>query len=546
MKVSEGGEMNTSTCTAAEYLDALASFEHAAERLAQADPVMLDSQDVLASLERLETAVRKVPFSQHLLTQVAVEQGLPGQLGYTGMKELLVQRLRLAGGEARDRIHGARDRAPQHGHGVCPEPRYALVAEAQRDGTISDRHALAIEHVFAKCRRTIRPDQAAILEDVLVTAAADVTPEDLAVIGARALAHLDPDGAEPDSDVVDRARGLTVGMQDDDLMTSFGGDLTPEGRVLLDTILEKLARPGVNNPADADDPVDLADQDAVKAAAKRDRRTTPQRNHDALVTALGLAIASGGLGQHRGVPCVPIITLGIDQLETETGVATTATGGRLPVADALRMMGTNPKYVLVLDLASRPLFLGREKRLASADQRIALYGAEKGCTAPGCDAPATRCQVHHITEWADGGATDITCLTLACDAHHGKVTPDTGDFPRGWDTITVRAGEFAGRTGWRRTADPSHEHRVNHTHHADELYRHALERWRARCAELRNLWRSEELRVRYEKCVGTIHDDIAAILDGPHGPPILEALLAEHDADEPWNCQMPADLRTAA
>ncbi|MFD9828057.1 hypothetical protein ACFWXB_11340 [Tsukamurella tyrosinosolvens] len=45
--------MNTSTCTAAEYLDALASFERAAERLAQADPVMLDSQDVLASLERL-------------------------------------------------------------------------------------------------------------------------------------------------------------------------------------------------------------------------------------------------------------------------------------------------------------------------------------------------------------------------------------------------------------------------------------------------------------------------------------------------------------
>ena len=538
--------MDTSTCLAAEYLDALTSFEHAAARLAQADPVMLDSEDVLASLERLETAVRKVPFSQHLLTQVAVEQGLPGQLGYTGVKELLVQRLRLAGGEARDRIHGARDRAPQHGHGVCPEPRYPLVAEAQQEGAISDRHALAIERVFASCRKTIRPDQAAILEDVLVTAAADVTPEDLAVIGARALAHLDLDGAEPDSDVVDRARGLTLGKQDDDLMTPVDGDLSPECRALLDTILEKLARPGVNNPADADDPVDLADQDAVQAAAKRDHRTTPQRNHDALVTALRLAIASGGLGQHRGVPCVPIITLGIDQLETETGIATTATGGRLPVADALRMMGANPKYVLLLDLASRPLFLGREKRLASPDQRIALYGAEKGCTAPGCDAPATRCQVHHITEWAHGGATDVTCLTLACDAHHGKVVPDLTENPRGWDTITVRGGEYAGRTGWRRSADPSQGHRVNHKHHADELYRHALERWRARCAELRNLWRSEELRVRYAKCVGTLHDDIGAILDGPHGPPILEALLAEHDADEPWNCQMPADLRAAA
>ena len=73
-----------------------------------------------------------------------------------------------------------------------------------------------------------------------------------------------------------------------------------------------------------------------------------------------------------------------------------------------------------------------------------------------------------------------------------------------------------------------------------------LESWNARIAELRNLWRAEELRVRYRECVGSIHDDIAAILDGPHGPPTLEALLSEHDDDEPWNWDMPADLRAAA
>ncbi|BDH58037.1 hypothetical protein MTP03_29760 [Tsukamurella sp. PLM1] len=305
-------------------------------------------------------------------------------------------------------------------------------------------------------------------------------------------------------------------------------------------MLEKLSRPGVNNPDDADAPVDPTDQDAVRAAAKRDHRTTAQRDHDALVTALRMAIASGELGQHRGLPCFPIITLGIDQLESETGVATTATGGRLPVEDALRMMGANPKYVLVLDLQSRPLFLGREKRLASADQRIALYGSEKGCTAPGCDAPATRCQVHHITEWADGGATDIVCLTLACDAHHGKVTPDTAEFPRGWETVTVRHGEYAGRTGWRRTADTSQQHQVNHKHHAQELYREALKRWQRHRAEFVNLWRSEELRVQYEHFVGPIDQEISAILDGPNGPPILEALLAEHDADDAWRDCPPA------
>lgn len=531
--------MNTSTSTSAEFLAALAAFEHATDLLAHADPVMLDSHDVLTSMTRLETAARKVPYAQHALTQVAVEQGLPGQLGYTGMKELLVQRLRLAGGEARDRIHGARDRAPQHGHGVNPEPRYALVAEAQRDGAISDRHALAIEKVFAKCRRTIKHDEAAILEDVLVTAAADVTPEDLTVIGERALAHLDPDGTEPDSDVIAKARGLHLGKQDDDLMSALDGDLSPEARALMDVVLEKLARPGVNNPDDADAPVDLADQDAVREAAKRDRRTATQRNHDALATALRLAIASGALGQHRGLPCVPIITLGIEQLESETGIATTATGGRLPVEDALRMMGANPKYVLLLDLASRPLFLGREKRLATADQRIALYGSDRGCSAPGCDAPATRCQVHHITDWAEGGATDVTCLTLACDAHHGKVAPDSAEIRRGWHTITIPEGEYAGRTGWRRWTDTSQHHQVNHKHHALELYREALKRWQQLRAEFVNRWRSEDLRMRYEQFVGSIDQDISAILDGPNGPPILEALLSEHDAENDWQTSGP-------
>ncbi len=310
-------------------------------------------------------------------------------------------------------------------------------------------------------------------------------------------------------------------------------------------MLEKFARPGVNNPADADAPVDPTDPDAVRAAAKRDKRTAAQRNHDALAHALRTAIGSDALGRHRGVPCVPIITLGIDQLESETGIATTATGGRMPVADALRMMGANPKYVLVLDLHSRPLFLGREKRLASADQRIALYGSEKGCTAPGCDAPATRCQVHHITEWADGGSTDITALTLACDQHHGRVVPPTETSGRpGWSTITLPHGPYQGRTGWRRTADPSHEYRVNHTHHTEELYREALENWRRHRAQFADHWRAQDLRDLYRTVVGTTYDDIAAILDGPHGPPVLEALLAQHDAETAG--ELPSPLPDAA
>lgn len=273
-------------CTAAEYLDALTLFERASERLASVDPVMLGPQEQLDALKRLETAARKVPFSQNWLTRVAIEQGLPGRLDYTGIKELLVDQLRLAGSEAGARMRGAWERAPRHERGVAPEPKSELIAAAQRAGQISERHVAAIEHVFRTCRKRLDNPQAEILEQILTDAATNLTPEQVAIAGRAAIDLIDPDGAEPKADVIDRARSLEIGPQDDDLMSVFDGALTPEGRALLDTILAKLARPGVNNPADAQAPVDLADQDHVAAAAKRDKRTQAQRNHDALLEAL--------------------------------------------------------------------------------------------------------------------------------------------------------------------------------------------------------------------------------------------------------------------
>ncbi len=398
-----------------------------------------------------------------------------------------------------------------------------------------------------KCSRRLSAAELQDLEQLLVTAAeGGCSPDDIARLGRRAYELIDPDGAEPAAEDIARAREVNLGRQGDDLMSGLDGVLSPEARALLDAVFDKLARPGVNNPDDADDPVDIGDAVAVAEAAKHDRRSTGQRNHDALVAALRAVLDSGALGQHRGMPCLPIITLTIDQLESETGIATTATGGRLPVEDALRMMGAKPRYVLLLDVAGRPLYLGREKRLATTDQRIALYGSEKGCSAPGCDTPATRCQVHHVTEWAHGGNTDIDVLTLACDKHHGKVVPSSDEIRRGFETVVLAEGEYAGRVGWRRTADPSGEYRVNHVHHAAELYRLALQQHRQRHQQYADAWRAQDERALYEDFVGTIHDDIAAILDGPHGPPILEDLLSEHDADNHWRVDPPWALHAAA
>jgi hypothetical protein len=40
---------------------------------------------------------------------------------------------------------------------------------------------------------------------------------------------------------------------------------------------------------------------------------------------------------------------------------------------------------------------------------------------PGCDAPASFCEVHHITHWSDGGKTDINDGVLLCRFHHMRL-----------------------------------------------------------------------------------------------------------------------------
>ncbi|MFD9669160.1 DUF222 domain-containing protein [Rhodococcus sp. NPDC059968] len=78
----------------------------------------------------------------------------------------------------------------------------------------------------------------------------------------------------------------------------------------------------------------------------------------------------------------------LDQLEKAAGgVATTATGGLLPIDDALTLAECAHPVLVLFDHDGRPLHLGRRRRVASADQRLALIAAEGGCTRAGLRGP---------------------------------------------------------------------------------------------------------------------------------------------------------------
>lgn len=69
--------------------------------------------------------------------------------------------------------------------------------------------------------------------------------------------------------------------------------------------------------------------------------------------------------------------------------------------------------------AGQPLNLGRERRLFSRAQRIALAARDGGCRWPGCERPPSWCEAHHIEHWQrDGGRTDVADGILLCRHHH--------------------------------------------------------------------------------------------------------------------------------
>jgi hypothetical protein len=151
-------------------------------------------------------------------------------------------------------------------------------------------------------------------------------------------------------------------------------------------------------------------------------------------------VASSGdpkLGQHNGLPVTVIVSTTVQELQTKTGHGVTGGGTMIPIADVIRMSRHAYHYLTIFDgVTGQALWLGRTKRIASADQRIVLHAKDRGCTKPGCTVPGYAAQVHHaVKDWKHGGNTNIDELTFACPPDNQLV--ETG----GWTTRKLPGGD---------------------------------------------------------------------------------------------------------
>lgn len=376
----------------------LAQLAAALDTLIALDLSRLDQDELLELLRGVEQQHRRLPALDHALIAELDRRGSANEFAARDTRTLLRDTLRLSPAEARARYEAAVDLGPRHTMTGEPlGPIFPAVAAAQAEGAISVDHAKVIRHAVDALPTEIGLEHAAVVEDRLVTEARRFDPTVLATLGRRIVAHLHPDGVLRDVAEHERRRHAVLTAKCDG-SGQLHAYLTPAALAQWQAVLDPLAAP---RPSDESGP---------------DTRTPGQRLHDALSDAAARLLNSGVL-PGGGIPATVLLTMTLDQLETRTGLVTTAHGGTISVAEALRLSGEGCVIPVVVDKIG-VLAYGVSRRTASPGQRLALAARDRGCCFPGCDIPATWCQVHHVVEWANGGATDLDNLCLLCPYHH--------------------------------------------------------------------------------------------------------------------------------
>jgi hypothetical protein len=409
--------------------------------------------DVIDSvLATLESAQRK----QQTIGFGAINQLRAARPGRTRrLRDHLANLLHLSATEAGTRIATAADLAED-------QPKLPETAAAARHGLIGAEHIRIIRDTIAKLPDTASDADRARFDLELTGVAIAERPEVLRRDAALLLAEFDATRDDPITRERSRAarREFVLGPQDADGMSRGRFCVDPEGRAYLEILLAKLARPGMCNSTD---PIPAVDGDPDRFAAAGDTRTTGQRNHDAVKAAMRALLASGDLGRHRGLPVTAIITMTLDQVESASGLALTGGGSTVPMEVAIRMAAHAHHYLYIYDeKCGRPLFLGRSKRLATADQRIVLHAIDGGCTVPGCDQSAYNSEVHHLIDWSPDGTTDIDRLTLTCQDGNLSAGPSDEE----WQARRRYDQESLGQTLWYppKSVDPSRQPNANRFH----------------------------------------------------------------------------------
>ena len=144
-------------------------------------------------------------------------------------------------------------------------------------------------------------------------------------------------------------------------------------------------------------------------------------------------------GGPRLPPTQISVLIGLDALRGQTDEVGVTDAGTELASETVRRLACDAEIIpICLGGPGGSADIGRARRTVPLRLRRLLIARDRHCKWPGCNAPPSRCDAHHIVHWAERGPTNLDNLLLLCHVHHQhlhehgyelKAQPDGSWFP---------------------------------------------------------------------------------------------------------------------
>jgi len=365
-------------------VDAADGLVSTGQQLAEVDPRSLSDDELISMVRALETAERAIAASRgHALAELE-RRGTTEQTAGLVTRSWLASEFGIPKSECSRQVRVA----------MRLRQTLPLVDDALADGRLSFDHARLLCEL---CNPRV-VHALVELQQPLIDLAADVRFEVWARDVRDLISVLDADG------------GHRPGPERSHLSLNSG----LHGELVIKGVLHGESARTVEHAL-------RAAADRLFHRSRRDQQATPDlplpSRNELLAAALVDLLRRGSAAEApRHAPAADVTLV----VQAEALASASTTDGMLVDDATTSLLMCDPVlHALVVDSLGVPLDLGRSVRFANRDQRRAASVRDGGCVFPGCDAPSTWCDLHHVEHAEDGGRTDLRNLASLCRHHHG-------------------------------------------------------------------------------------------------------------------------------
>jgi hypothetical protein len=303
---------------------------------------------------------------------------------------------------------------------VVELPWFESITRAVAEHTISPEGASALLRGLGQPTETCDADVLREAATQLLADASGVHADELARRARGTRDRLDPVGVAGRAQRHFDERKARLGRNGSGARTVWL-ECDDESGAWFDTIVSAGMRPRRGGPRFVD-----KDEAARAEALKNDPRSNEQLVFDLIVGALragALADPSAVFGSRQAGLRVVVTQEELNKRDSNGNLIGTGfledTGEAVAPAMLEHLLCDTGTIQITVDGDGCPLNVGREQRLFTTKQRVAMAIRDGGCMDENCDRPPSYTEAHHINHWVEHhGKTDIADGILLCRYHH--------------------------------------------------------------------------------------------------------------------------------